>query len=249
MIYQTKQYVNGNYLSKVPDWHEDEAVWKAQEVFRMLSRNRIHPKTVCDVGCGTGGILSELQKKMSDDVSFTGFDISPQAFSICKKKENKKLKFYNKDFVEFDLEPFDVLLLIDVLEHIPDYLGFLNSILSRARWFIFHIPLDISVHTVAKQSSIIYMRKQYGHLHYFLKETALKTLEDTGFHVEDFFYTIDEYSVEDLQKLQRSNRELFWLLWLMIRKFLFKLHQDVAARCFQGFNLLVLGSSQVHNHS
>ena len=159
---------------------------------------------------------------------------------------SEKLKFYNNDFLELDLEPFDVLLLLDVLEHIPDYLGFLNSISNRARWYIFHIPLDISVHTIIRQSPIMYMRRQYGHLHYFLQETALATLEDTGFHIVDSFYTMDAYSIEDLQKAEKSTRKLVWKLWLKLRKIFFRLHQDVGAICFQGFNLMVLAKGQIH---
>lgn len=36
-------------------------------------------------------------------------------------------------------------MLIDVFEHIEDYMDFLRSINSRAKYFVFHIPLDMYI--------------------------------------------------------------------------------------------------------
>ena len=252
------RYVNGQYLEKVQDWHEDEAEWKSNKILLMLERHQIYPKSVCDVGCGSGGILAELQKNYGFDVEFTGYDISPQAIEICKKKENRKLKFYNKDFLNTDSGPYDVLLFLDVLEHIPDYMDFLNKLKKRSVLFVFHVPLDISITTIIRKVHLTHMRQYYGHLHYFNKETALAVLVHCGFSIVDYFYTVDNYGVSDFfysvkkaindKKHKLARRILMKLAlttWLKFRKLSFWLNPDLSSSLFRGFNLLVLAKGRL----
>jgi len=62
-----------------------------------MRRNNITAKTICEVGCGAGGILSELQNKMDGDCVFWGYEISPQAFELCRTKAGPKLHFKQQD--------------------------------------------------------------------------------------------------------------------------------------------------------
>jgi hypothetical protein len=39
-------YTTGIYLEKNPLWHTEESVWKAEQVVRMLNRQKIVPKTI-----------------------------------------------------------------------------------------------------------------------------------------------------------------------------------------------------------
>jgi hypothetical protein len=110
------------------------------------------------------------------------------------------------------------LLLIDVFEHISDYLGFLDSISSRAKYFIFHIPLDMNVQGLLRDLPV-HFRKSVGHLHYFSQSTAIKTLEDSGFSIIDYFYTPGD--------LEMSNRSLKKKLLAPVRKALYKLSPDL----------------------
>ncbi|MDX9745689.1 MAG: hypothetical protein WCX84_00020 [Syntrophales bacterium] len=84
---------------------------------------------------------------------------------------------------------FDIVMAIDVFEHVEDCFGFLRKLKEKAEYKIFHIPLDLSVQTVLRSFPIIHGRKSVGHIHYFTKETALETLKDTGYLIIDYFYT------------------------------------------------------------
>lgn len=53
----------------------------------MLRRNSIEPGSVREIGCGAGEILRELAHKLGGQVTFEGYDISPQAFAICKRNQ------------------------------------------------------------------------------------------------------------------------------------------------------------------
>ena len=188
-----ERYVTGAYLEEVPDWPASAAPWKADKIRALLKKHALFPRSVCDVGCGAGGILSALQPHLPHGCSLWGFDISPAAIRLAKEKENPQLRFACADLTALEPEAkFDLLLLLDVMEHAEDYLGLLRSLLPRAKRFVFHIPLELNVHALWRRSSpLLEMRRRYGHLHHFSRETALATLEDAGFVVEDAVYTWD----------------------------------------------------------
>lgn len=188
----TDRYDSGAYIANTPDWHASDAPWKAGKILRALEAQGISPRTICDVGCGAGEILVQLQQRLPPGTRFIGFDTSETAIGLCKPKENPTLAFRKADFLAAETERYDLLMLLDVFEHVPDYLGFLEKLHTRARYFAFHIPLDINAVTLLLGSRyMMYMRRNFGHLHYFTKETALATLESTGYRVLHAEYTWD----------------------------------------------------------
>src|SRR5438874_5172827 len=168
-------YTSGTYLEKNPTWHVGESPWKAREITRMMARNKILPKTVCEVGCGAGEVLRLLQGTMDPECVFWGYEISPQAFELCKSRANEKLHFKLLDIREEKDAFFDLILVMDVLEHMEDYFSLLRAIQQKSPYKIIHIPMDLSVRSVLRGYLLNY-RRAYGHLHYFTKEIALQML-------------------------------------------------------------------------
>jgi SAM-dependent methyltransferase len=224
-------YKSGEYLEKNPTWHVEESPWKVRHIMRMMKRHHLMPGTVCEVGCGSGEVLKLLQARISDTCTFWGYDISPQAFEICKAKANDRLQFKLTDFTQEKDVFFDLLLVLDVIEHLEDYFSFLRALKHKSRYKLFHIPLEVSVQGVWRGKIFLRNRDHHGHLHYFTKETALRTLEDIGYEVLDFSYS-PEYELPTtlLQtKLMKLPRRLF-----------FGLQKDWAAHVLGGTRLLVL---------
>src|SRR5262245_35340021 len=223
-------YLDGEYLAKNPGWHVGESPWKAKQILHMLRKNGITAKTICDVGCGAGEVLKQLQETLDNDCVFLGYDVSPQVFELAKGRANGKLQFRLGDFLE-EQSNFDLILVLDVIEHLEDYFSFLKRLKARSHYKIFHIPLDLSVQTVFRKKALLKRRDFYAHLHYFTKETALRTLVDTGYKVLDYFYTPRSivFGSEPGEKLLK-----------LPRKVSFAIHRDFAARLLGGFSLLVL---------
>jgi len=231
--------VDGTYMEQVKGWHAGDSPWKASQILRMIDKHRLNPKTIHDVGCGVGEVLVELQRKMPGDVTFRGYDISPQAASIAREKGNDRLEFLNEDFLTAETVPPDLLLVLDVFEHVPDYLGFLESLRARAGWFIFHIPIDLSVQSINHRSTtVLEKRRKYGHLHAFTREMALATLTDAGYEVVDHFYTND-HEIDN-----RPPRGLRPSLVYRFRRWLFQRKPDLAVYLFASFNCLVLARAR-----
>lgn len=224
-------YRNGEYLAKNPLWHLEESEWKAVQITRMLQKNQISPGTVCDVGCGAGEVLRQLQKTLGGECKLYGYDVSPQAIELATGRANERLHFCLADFCAADGAWFDLILALDVFEHVEDYYGFLRQLKARARYKIFHIPLDVSVQTVLRKNGLLKRRILHDHLHFFSKETALQALRDAGYEVLDWFYTGRAVELGDAlgQRILR-----------MPRKLCFALHNELTVRILGGYSLLVL---------
>jgi len=82
------------------------------------------------------------------------------------------------------------------------------------------------------------MRKEFGHLHYFTHETALATLEDSGYRVLDHFHTWDGET--DRIPLRYPFRAGIQLL----DRVLFALRPGLAASLRPHFNTLVLAEAR-----
>jgi len=221
-------YSDGSYLRAHPTWHEEDSPWKARQVLRMVQAHGLSPKRLCEVGCGAGGVLAALQPSLQD-CNFLGLDISPDAIELARAKSGPRLNF---EVGSLPSAHHDLLLMLDVVEHVEDYYGFLRSAREHADLKILHIPLDISVQTVLRVSPILGNRASAGHVHYFTRELALLALRDASYQVLDWFYTAGGVEIEQQTAKRRFAR--------LPRKVAFALSPDLAARVLGGFSLLVL---------
>ena len=184
----TQRYQNGDYLENSSDWHVQDSPWKAQQIKKIIDRNKMSLKSVCEIGCGAGEILSQLSRMPSfTEIPFFGYEVSKTAFDLCKKRETEDLKFYYKDLLGEELI-YDLVLCIDVFEHVENYIGFLQKLKEKGKYKIFHIPLDLSLSALLRRS-LVNGRKSVGHLHYFTPDTALATLIDCGHEIIDVMFT------------------------------------------------------------
>ena len=224
-------YQSGEYLDKNPTYHVEDSAWKARQIFQMIEKNRVKPASVCEVGCGAGEILKQLQALLPPNVEFYGYEISPQAHALCRERENDRLHFFCADLLTEPEGQFDLLLCLDVIEHVEDYLGFLRGLAARAEYKIMHIPLVLSVQCLWRRKPLLLQREQVGHLHYFTKETALATLEHAGYEVIDWFYTPGAIANPRSRKAKLAS---------FPRRILSAVNQDLVVRILGGYSLLVL---------
>lgn len=225
-------YEDGTYLEHNPSWHMEESPFKVRQILRMLRRQNLALKTVCDIGCGAGVVLSELQPYLPPECRCWGYDISPDAIACCAGRGNANLHFQVGDIRDTANDQFfDLLLILDVFEHVEDYIGLVRDIRSKGKHKLFHVPLDLSVQAVARKNGLLRRRDNFAHLHYFTKETALRTLTDVGYELVDYFYTPRSIELGDflVQKIAR-----------LPRKLCFAISQDLTVRILGGYSLMVL---------
>ena len=225
-------YQDGTYLEHNPSWHAEESPFKIRQIRKMIERQHIVPKTVCDVGCGVGLVLAGLQQYLPSDCVCWGYDISPEAIARSAVRSNPNLRFSQRDIRRDKCDAFfDLVLVLDVFEHVEDYLGLIKDIRSKGKYKLFHIPLDLSVQAVIRRNGLLRRRDLFAHLHYFTKETALRSLTDVGYNLVDYFFTPRSIELGDqlVQKMAKIPRQVC-----------FSLAPELTVRILGGYSLLVL---------
>lgn len=217
-------YTEGDYLKNNPTWHAEDSPRKAAHILQIMRKNGIQPRTICEVGCGAGGILKALKDKMDESVEFFGYDISPQAIELAQSVDNK-VHFYCKDLLQEGDAFFDLVFVIDVIEHVEDYFGFLRGIKTKGQYKLFRIPLDLNAYNILRISLIMGTRRSFGHIHYFTKDTALQSLRDCGYEIIDYQYSICSMK-SPIAKL--------------VKRGLFLVNNDLGVRILGGYSLLAL---------
>ncbi len=228
-------YTSGTYLENNKTWHEEHAPLKASLISEIIKKNNLSLDRICEVGCGSGQILVELQKQLPGNTSFDGYDISPQAFEICSKKGNEKIRFHLEDLTTKENVHFDAILIIDVIEHIENYFEFLRKLHSKADYFIFHIPLDMFVWTLFREQMLIESKQRVGHIHNFTEKFIKSILTDLGFEIVDSFFTKPMFdSMTTKQKIVH-----------FLRRCLFRIHKSFAVKTLGGYSIMILAKTNV----
>lgn len=223
-------YTDGSYLAKTGGtWHLEDSLFKAQRVASMLARHsEVKLNTVCEIGCGAGGVLAELQKMLPGDITFTGYDISPQAHALSARFANPRCRFILGDAFA-DSSKYDLVLVMDVIEHVEDCFTFLRNVRKKGHWKLYHIPLDAYVSGILRGNN---SWDASGHLHLFTIETALRTLQHTGHEVVDWAFTDGVIATP-----RKTTREK---LANLIRRPLAMINLKFVARLMGGYSMLVL---------
>lgn len=225
-------YINGEYYRKNPDWDFADSVWKARIIRDLLQVNGIRPATVIETGCGAGGNLVKLAEMDGEILQLTGFDISPQAIELASEYADDRLQFIQGDIRDIRINS-DLMLVIDVLEHVDDFYGFLRALRNTSSYFVFHIPLDLSCRTIRKPHILQQQREAVGHIHYFTRETATWALQDTGYDIIDWTYTKPVVDIDPPDSLRRRVKKL-------LRNFSFALNSEWSVKKWGGYSIMVL---------
>jgi len=82
---------------------------------------RVAPKTVLDLGCGEGFMLDALIRD-GIDAQFTGIDLSETALADARLRLGTRATLEHADARQLvtDGRSFDLVMMLEVLEHIPD---------------------------------------------------------------------------------------------------------------------------------
>lgn len=215
-----------------PGWHAEDADGKVADVLKSIRRAQLQPRSICDVGCGSGDVLARLHRALETERA-VGYDISRLAIGLASKHVAPGLDFVAGP-VSADAEPFDLMLLIDVIEHVRDPVDQLVSLRDVAPVAILKIPLELCVLKVLSADSLTRGRRALGHVHYFNESVARELLAEAGYAVIDAWFSppgtggaVREPSRRALQAAQRTAT---------------RISPRLAARTIGGSSLMVVAS-------
>lgn len=138
-----QKFYNENFKNKngtIREFGNIEGNCEYLKKFNLSQKNAI-----LDTGCNTGSLINKLHREGYANVF--GVDISDEAINFGKKKHPslaEKLLSYEGKKLPFENDSFDVILMFDSIEHIPEVEKFLkneaNRVLKNGGLLIFQTP-------------------------------------------------------------------------------------------------------------
>jgi len=137
---------------------------------------KIKFKSVLDVSCGGGHLLNEIQKKFSN-VDLYGTEFIDFAVDMNKNRY-RNIEFYKLDISSTSLDNnYDLVLLIDVLEHIENDDKALNNLIKMTRkYLLISVPLGP---LFEKEKKLL------GHVHGYKKSNIDNMLLKAGLIIKE----------------------------------------------------------------
>ncbi len=150
-------YLSGDYLRKNPTLHAEDSAWKAEILTPFLNSlvlaHPVSPLNILDVGGGAGLLLRLVGEYLSQSCGHkivkSVLEYSPEMLDL-QKTNNPDLASASQGSIEmtsFRHKEFDLVLLIDVLEHLPDDLRAIKEVGRISQYAIIKIPLEDNVHS------------------------------------------------------------------------------------------------------
>ncbi|HET7027911.1 MAG TPA: class I SAM-dependent methyltransferase [Candidatus Limnocylindrales bacterium] len=116
---------------------------------RWLERFGLRPgMDVLEIGCGVGTQTELIAKRLAGSGTLTSIDLSPRSIELARSRLSglPNIRLIVGDAVELSLdETFDVVVLPDVIEHIPidehmKLFGKVRRMLRDTGWAFIHMP-------------------------------------------------------------------------------------------------------------
>ena len=155
----------------------------------LLSKHAIAPESICDIGCGTGGVLDSLRAMLPRTPAVTGYEVAKQALDLAPADRREQVELINGS-CDSDDRTFDLLLALDVFEHLEDYYGFLRGIRTKAPLAMFHIPIDTALTSVLRPGPILNSYRKVGHIQHYTRTLAIEALRHVGYEIIDAEHTV-----------------------------------------------------------
>jgi SAM-dependent methyltransferase len=174
---------------------------------------------VLEVGCGAGRYLRALAE-LRPDLELVGCDVSRKALDqLASRAPSIEHRLAMGETLPAETGEFDAVLVIDVLEHVPDPVALLRDvrrILADAGRFHLHVPCEGDPLCLWRwlpgQSGPQALKQRLaGHVQRFRRRQLLETLAQVGFEtmrVRNSLHVLGNLAdVAAFLRLRRANRE------------------------------------------
>jgi len=250
----TDYYSSDDYIDKNPSLHEEDSDWKVKMIWPYVENicDRLKRKEiiVLDVGGGAGKILSDvcykIEQKYNLRIKKTILDLSQKMLDL-QLKNNSGSQVLKKDIRSTNLpnKSVDLVLMIDVIEHVPKPEKAMKEIARISDFVIFKVPLEDNL--ILKLLNLITLGRfreektlgVNGHINTYNIKTLTEEIENHCGQIIEYEYTnAHEYFLKS-KDYQRRNTFVHRLTYFF-GNILYKLHPAISAK---------VGKATVKNHS
>jgi SAM-dependent methyltransferase len=171
-----------------PERHEEYKMktgWKAENLVSLIPEDHKF-RTILEVGCALGILLDNIAGRLGIQ-DYTGIDISGKnietarsLFPVGKFYQGTLEEVINSNPLEVSPLKFDLVILSDVIEHIPDDTGFLKAVKNISDHVLVNLPLEKSFKNRNRKYG---ENDPSGHLRWYDRAMAGKLFEEAGFTI------------------------------------------------------------------
>lgn len=166
-------YESGQYRKEHPVTDVNNRVNKVQSFLRIINSYVNDINTVLDIGSGDGVLAQEL-------IGLGKVASCCELDPFISNNYHKKINVYIGDFTLIDIPYHDMIIGLDVLEHIKNPNSFVKK--CNCKYLILQVPINRNIRTPKT--------KPDGHYHYFSKSSISYLLNDNGFTLD----SVEQYS-------------------------------------------------------
>ncbi|WP_165922990.1 class I SAM-dependent methyltransferase [Sulfurirhabdus autotrophica] len=175
-------YSDGTYIEHNPSLHQEDSAYKMTYLESLLETIE-WPKgliRILDVG-GGAGILGWLVCEWFHQHGYTvecwALDLSEEMLALQRAHNPYITETRLGGMEQLGNQDFDLALVIDVIEHVPEHHLFSEALNRRAKYILYNIPIEQNLFDVLRN---LYMRGRYyalqtkslGHVHFFTPGAA-----------------------------------------------------------------------------
>lgn len=210
------------------DDYKVQVDWKVRNLAKLIPDN-LEFNNILEVGCALGILLNRISDCLNIRTR-KGIDISGENIKTAETL-SPGCSFFRGTLDEFILEQtrqqnnqkFDLVLLSDIVEHVPDDLEFLNQVRQISSYVLLNLPLEKSFRTRNRKYG---ENDPSGHLRCYDRNSAVHLIESAGFSIVKAF-TSTSTSDRVYFKVYKKNRNFrinskpfflktFWILFYLV---------------------------------
>ena len=155
------QYEAGSYWLDKPAFFLGDSLFKARNVVKALQTcNLPGAVRICDIGCGAGGVLHYVRDLLVEQgvevLTADGYDISADAIAQGKTRFCDICLHQGRATDVAD--GYDVIMVLDVVEHLEDYYEVLRIYFQIPRRFVLDI---VNTHKRAHSFSVPFQNRHH----------------------------------------------------------------------------------------
>lgn len=181
--------------------------WKVKNLAKLVP-DSLKFENILEVGCALGILLNNLadklliQRRFGIDIAFENIQYAsslyPDCEFICGTVENIRRDWA----VHFPVQKLDLVLLSDIVEHIPDDEKFLKEISQITNYVLLNLPLEKCYNSRNRKYG---ETDPSGHLRSYNLADAKQLVENAGFDIV-FDFSENVHSDEVFFRNYRDNR-------------------------------------------
>lgn len=251
-------YLKDEYIKKNPSLHAEDSEWKIGKIIPLIDIliNKYyitdHEINLLDVGGGAGlilkGISNYIENFYNIKVNRYALDLS-HGMLLVQEKNNPNARLLNEDVCSTSLrnKEIDIVLMVDVIEHIPDSVKALKELERITRFAIFKVPLEDSIilnvwnflkKGKPRQDAI----NTVGHINIYNPFTLKREIEENGgLILNSSFTNVYEYVLKNelyFKRMDKKNKAIN-----IIASQMFKASPKLCSYLFTDFAMILVSYS------